>query len=249
MRSPQDVPHIVWGPGSFFADADAPPPATECPEPSGKSASIYVSWQGVVRPSGDLALPAPQGGGIADRRRNGSSSLYSPSVVPVETARENGVTCEIKPARSAEDLGKAARLFAEYAASLSVDLSYQGFEQELKSLPGVYAPPGGDLLLALDRRGVTLGCVALRASSRLGCAEMKQLYLRPSSRGAGVGRGLVEAAIQTAKCLGYRELRLDTLPSMTTAMRLYAAMGFEVIEAYYAPTPAGTVFMSLNLQP
>ncbi len=54
--------------------------------------------------------------------------------------------------------------------------------------------------------------------------------------------------IQAAKGLGYRELRLDTRPTMTTAQALYESMGFERIAPYYTPTPPGTVFMTLRLR-
>ena len=76
---------------------------------------------------------------------------------------------------------------------------------------------------------------------------MKRLFLLPSARGLGLGRGMTEAVIEKAKQIGYRELRLDTLPTMTTAMKLYERMGFERISPYYEPTPSGTVFMRLLL--
>jgi len=76
---------------------------------------------------------------------------------------------------------------------------------------------------------------------------MKRLFLLPVARGLGLGRVLTETVIGEARRIGYRELRLDTLPSMTAAMRLYGQLGFETIAPYYAPTPEGTVFMSLQL--
>ena len=67
----------------------------------------------------------------------------------------------IAPARSATELTSAAALFRAYAASLPIDLSPQGFSQELESLPGLYAPPAGELLLA-KRGDHVLGCIALK---------------------------------------------------------------------------------------
>lgn len=149
----------------------------------------------------------------------------------------------IAPARTPADLAAVVDLFAGYAASLPVDLGYQDFDGELAALPGKYAPPAGELFLARDATGAPLGCVGLRPLPDDGCCEMKRLFLLPAARGLGLGRALTEAVIAHARTLGYRELRLDTLASMAAAQALYASMGFERIDPYYAPTPEGTVFM------
>lgn len=153
----------------------------------------------------------------------------------------------IAPVRGADDLAAAAALFAGYAASLPVDLGYQDFDDELAALPGKYAPPSGELFLARDAAGRPLGCVGLRPLADEGCCEMKRLFLLPAARGLGLGRTLTEAVVDHARRAGYRELRLDTLASMAAAQALYETMGFRLIEPYYAPTPAGTVFMALTL--
>jgi ribosomal protein S18 acetylase RimI-like enzyme len=143
------------------------------------------------------------------------------------------------------DLQAAAALFEQYAASLPVDLAYQDFDLELANLPGKYAPPNGALLLARDAAGQALGCVGLRPLPVVRVCEMKRLFLIPSARGTGLGRGLAEAGINEAKRIGYSEVRLDTLPTMTGAISLYKRIGFAEIEPYYAPTPTGTVFLAL----
>lgn len=153
---------------------------------------------------------------------------------------------DIRPATSVADMASVADLFRAYAASLPVDLGYQDFAAELAGLPGKYAPPAGELLLAVDPSGAPLGCVGLRPIGD-GCCEMKRLFLTPGARGLGLGRALAEAVIAAARRLGYRELRLDTLASMSEAIGLYGRLGFRRIAPYYAPTPPGTVFMTLDL--
>ena len=153
----------------------------------------------------------------------------------------------ILPVRSDDDLKATATLFADYAASLPVDLGYQAFDAELAALPGKYAPPKGELLLARGTDGDPLGCVGLRPIAPDGCCEMKRLFLLPGARGLGLGRALAEAVIDAARRRGYTELRLDTLPTMSAAIGLYDQMGFARIAPYYAPTPPGTIFMRLEL--
>ncbi|HEX4893526.1 MAG TPA: GNAT family N-acetyltransferase, partial [Hyphomicrobiaceae bacterium] len=72
---------------------------------------------------------------------------------------------------------------------------------------------------------------------------MKRLYVVPEGRGSGVGNALVDAVVSEAKRIGYREIRLDSLPSMTAAIALYRASGFQEIPPYYDTPVSGTVFL------
>ena len=158
-----------------------------------------------------------------------------------------GTPFRIGPAVSGADIADTARLFQAYAASLDVDLGYQGFAAELAGLPGGYAPPGGALLLARGLGGEALGCAALRPMAAEGCCEMKRLYVAPAGRGLGLGRALVDAVVGAAAGLGYREMRLDTLPSMDAAIALYRSAGFRPISPYYDTPVAGTLFLARRL--
>jgi len=153
---------------------------------------------------------------------------------------------DILPAHTAADIEDAKRLFADYAASLAVDLAYQDFASERVGLPGKYAPPHGALLLARDMNGSAVGCVGIRPLPD-GCCEMKRLFILPSARGQGLGQSLAQSAIAAARALGYAEIRLDTLPDMKAAIALYESLGFRPCVPYYAPTPHGTIFMALGL--
>lgn len=138
----------------------------------------------------------------------------------------------------ADDVELVRTLFREYAESLGVDLSFQGFEEELAALPGGYEA----LLVALP----DLGCVGVRPHAP-GICEMKRLYVRPSGRGLGVGRALALAAIARARERGYARMRLDTLPMMAAAQELYRTLGFVDIEAYRHNPIAGSRFLELEL--
>ncbi|ASP33333.1 GNAT family N-acetyltransferase [Labrenzia sp. VG12] len=156
-------------------------------------------------------------------------------------------TFSIRQADREEDLETIRSLFRAYVDWLAIDLSYQGFEEELAGLPGKYAPPAGGLFLAKNGAGAVLGCVALRPFGDAGACEMKRLYVLPEGRGRGVGAGLVSAVLEAAETAGYSDMLLDTLPTMTGAIKLYRAAGFEEVGAYYDTPISETVFFRKSL--
>jgi len=140
----------------------------------------------------------------------------------------------------------ARQLFKEYAAGLGINLCFQNFQQELDELPGAYAPPTGRLLLAMIN-GEAVGCVALRKIDAETC-EMKRLFVRPEFRGTGLGLNLAETIISAGRELGYRRMRLDTLPEkMERAVRMYRSLGFKEIEPYYENPVEVVTYMELEL--
>lgn len=181
----------------------------------------------------------------------------------------------IEKARGSVDIAAARTLIREYAQFLGADLSFQRFEEELAGLPGKYAPPHGELLLAWvpretsragsgkasgsrpngsrragrDSRGlVPAGCVAVRGLSSRIC-EMKRLFVRPAYRGLGLGRILAERIIDEARALGYTRMRLDTLERLESAVALYERLGFKRIPAYYDNPIPGAMYWEKALTP
>ena len=143
------------------------------------------------------------------------------------------------------ELEHVRQFFRNYAAWLGVDLSFQGFADELANLPGAYGEADGRLFFA-EIDGRPAGCVGIRRFSE-GVCEMKRLYVDPDARGRGLGRQLALQAIKAAQALGYRRILLDTMPMMRIAVKLYRELGFTEAPAYY-PTPIeGTIFLTLDL--
>jgi putative acetyltransferase len=152
---------------------------------------------------------------------------------------------EVEQAQTTEQIAQVRELFREYQASLDVDLCFQGFTEELAGLPGSYAPPSGRLLLAAVDE-MPRGCVALQEITSETC-EMKRLYVQPGQRGTGLGRLLVARMLDEARAIGYRQIVLDTLPSMTRAQAMYVALGFEEIPPYRPNPVLGTRYMGRSL--
>jgi putative acetyltransferase len=141
---------------------------------------------------------------------------------------------------SPEDWQDTRLILRDYAASLDVDLGFQGFDEELETLPGVYAPPGGLMLLALVD-GAVAGSGAFRPlpdADYPNACEMKRLFVRPAFRRFGLGRLLAQALMDRATEAGYSSMLLDTLDDMEAARGLYESLGFvEVPPFYFNPIP------------
>ena len=148
-----------------------------------------------------------------------------------------------------EEMDAVRQIFQEYADSLNIDLEFQGFETEIAELPGEYAEPRGQILLA-QVDGVIAGCCALRPLDDCdypNAAEMKRLYVRQAFRGFGLGRQLAEAMLDAARQAGYDYVLLDTMDDMEAARVLYADLGFESIEPYYHNPLPGAHYLKVDL--
>ena len=146
-------------------------------------------------------------------------------------------------------IAAARTIFKEYAQSLDIDLCFQNFDAELADLPGDYAPPSGQLLLALVD-GELAGCGALRGLAECDHAnacEMKRLFVRPAFRCFGLGRVLAQQLLDDARALGYSSMLLDTLDEMEAARELYASLGFEEVAPYYFNPIAGAHYLKADL--
>jgi len=153
------------------------------------------------------------------------------------------------PADSPEWLDGVRDIFREYAGSLDIDLAFQGFDEELASLPGRYAAPGGQLMLALVDGGIA-GCGAfapLHDADYPNACEMKRLYVRPAFRRFGLGRIMAQALLDDARRAGYSAMLLDTLDDMEAARELYATLGFHEIPPYYFNPIPGAHYLKADL--
>ncbi|ANZ61338.1 acetyltransferase [Secundilactobacillus paracollinoides] len=148
-------------------------------------------------------------------------------------------------ARTATEFEIAKKLTLAYSKTLNLDLSFQNFQEEIASLDTRYNGPKGALLIA-EIDGQPAGVVAVHEFSE-GVAELKRLYVDPNFRQFGLGAELVERIIAIATDKGYQRIRLDTLPTMTGAQKIYRALGFHAIEAYRYNPVVGTLFLEKTL--
>ena len=143
------------------------------------------------------------------------------------------------------DLENIKLLFNEYTTMLGVNLAFQGYDEEMKNLPGKYALPYGRLYIAYYNNKAA-GCIALRKFENDGC-EMKRLFVRPEYRHLKIGKKLVDKIIEDARELKYKYMVLDTLSNLHEAVSLYRKSGFQEVEAYYENPLDNVLYFKLEL--
>lgn len=151
----------------------------------------------------------------------------------------------IRDAVDPGDMDTVRDMFVEYQKAIGVDLCFQGFDEELASLPGKYVRPEGCLLLA-EAGDKMAGVIAMWPLGE-GRSEMKRLYVRPPWRGTGLGRRLADDVISAAREAGHKSICLDTLDFMTEARTMYRSMGFVEIPAYYDNPLNDVLYMERSL--
>jgi len=150
-----------------------------------------------------------------------------------------------KTATTNKEFEDGQHLFQQYANSLDLDLGFQDFSNEIKLINKQYNKPKGALLLVY-KNNIAVGCAGIRELDK-DTAELKRMYVQPAYRKYKIGARLLELAIEIARDLNYKSIRLDTLPTMTRAQDLYRSFGFYEIPSYRFNPVSGTVFMEKKL--
>lgn len=153
---------------------------------------------------------------------------------------------EIRAAEDPHQVEAVQRLWKEYWDSLGLAPEFQGFADELRNLPGAYAPPEGLLLIAWCAEKPA-GTIALHRLAERSC-EAKRLFVLPEFRGQGLGRDLLSRLVERAHTLGYSRMYADSWPSMTEAQALYESFGFRLIGPYSAKPTPGAIYLELHLK-
>ena len=152
---------------------------------------------------------------------------------------------EIVKVETGVQLEQVKALLEQYWTSFGFTPCFQNFDDEMKKLPGAYAPPSGQLVLAMVD-GKAAGCFAYRRFDEVRC-EAKRLFVSPEFREQGIGVALLEWMISEARAVGYREMICDTMPVMRSAVAMYKRAGFFEAPPYADDPTPGAVFLRLVL--
>jgi ribosomal protein S18 acetylase RimI-like enzyme len=156
-----------------------------------------------------------------------------------------GNTITLKKAATTTDFENGKQLFRRYIQSLDFELNFQDVDRELNEIATEYNYPTGALLLVYDG-DKAIACAGIRKIDPQ-IAELKRMFVDAGYRGLQLGQQLLQMAIDEARQLGYHSIRLDTVPTMLAAIKLYQSFGFREIEPYrFNPIP-GAIYMEKEL--
>ena len=161
--------------------------------------------------------------------------------------------------QTVEDLSPVVLLAGEYAewirgrvlADYGIDVEFESERDLFLDLDGLRESRARLYIAEINGEPVGIGGLRPLAAHE---AEIKRLYVRPSSRGLGVGRAIIEQLIDDARSLGNTAIHLDSAPFMQEAHALYRRLGFVPSTPHRGwefesvpPLQEITVFMSLDL--
>ena len=109
----------------------------------------------------------------------------------------------------------------------------QSTDSDLDDIESFYLKTGGIFDVVLDEGEQIIGTLGLLALGDI--CELRKMYLHKKSRGQGLGRKLLEHAIQRARELGFHKIELETASVLKDAIRMYERYGFKPIEREHLP--------------
>jgi GNAT superfamily N-acetyltransferase len=127
------------------------------------------------------------------------------------------------------DIGAVAAMHGLlYAREYGFDVSFEAYVAEPLSAFALRTAPRERIWLAEDG-GKLVGCVAIVEESA-GTAQLRWFLVIPAARKRGLGRRLLQTAVEVARRMNYRRIGLWTVSALTGAAKLYRAAGFHRVE-------------------
>ena len=135
----------------------------------------------------------------------------------------------LRPHRSGDIGWITCRHGVLYAEEYGFDETFEALVAEILAHFIRNHNPKRERIWMAERDGEPIGSVMIvDAGDQV--AQLRLLLVEPRARGSGIGRRLVEACIDFSRQRGYRKIKLWTQRSLIEARRLYAKLGFDLVE-------------------
>ncbi len=128
-----------------------------------------------------------------------------------------------------QDKDRIVSLVTDILSEFGLQPEFENAESDLLDIEATYLQTGGFFNIVEDNQNHLLGTFALYPIDRSSC-KLRKMYLAPQARGIGLGRQMLDYAIDDARKLGFKTMTLETMTVMKDAIRLYTRRGFNLIK-------------------
>ncbi|WP_369246745.1 GNAT family N-acetyltransferase [Streptomyces sp. R41] len=118
---------------------------------------------------------------------------------------------------------------ALYGAEYGWNTDYEGLVARIVADFAEDHDPHLERVWIAELDGRAVGCVMCVRDDAPGTARLRLLLVEPDARGLGIGDRLVEAVVDFARGVGYRDLVLWTNDVLSAARRIYQRHGFVLV--------------------
>jgi len=147
---------------------------------------------------------------------------------------------------SDHDIPKIIELVQKVLVELDLKFSPETSESDLFTLEATYDNNGGAFEIIENDESEIIGMIALLKLSD-SQSKLRKLYVDKKYRKLGLGRQLIDGIIEKAIHLGFKEVILETVHSMVSAIHLYESYGFQTVDDMVANSPRCDIVMRLEL--
>lgn len=125
------------------------------------------------------------------------------------------------------DLSAVRPLIERVLGEFGLTVDPRGVDRDLDDIEESYRRGGGEFWVVEDAGGRVVGsCGVWPDPGEPRLCELRKMYLAPELRGRGIGRQLLDLALDHAQAAGFRRVELETNHAMTAAIALYESAGF-----------------------
>ena len=169
---------------------------------------------------------------VVDALRTAQASLSATTLEGTSDATAGATPSFIIRGPRAGDLGwVVARHGVVYAQEYDWNVEFEGLVARIVADYIAQHDSEREACWIAERNGENVGSIFLvKHPERAGVAKLRLLLVEPSARGLGVGRRLVEECTRFARQAGYHTITLWTNSVLVSALRIYEAAGYKLIE-------------------
>jgi putative acetyltransferase len=147
----------------------------------------------------------------------------------------------LRPANNT-DCGKVTELVYGVLREYNLKPDPAATDIDIKDIEQSYLERGGVFYVLEEKDGSIIGAYGLYPIDEATC-ELRKMYLHNSHRGKGLGKLLLEDALEKARQIGFKRMTLETASVLKEAISLYKSYGFVEYEPEHLSSRCDQAFV------